>query len=299
MSNFENADVTTAVKELNNNPSVIAAKKLTESLITHHGKQVPKNSTESNSEKEKIETTLIELDDEDIIFKDEDVYAKVFLMEKTELEYIVLNTLKNIFADIYGVTLNMTTINGKIKYLFKTMFRYIPDNVYKNDDELKNSNKVRCISSTIEEEDEISKSSYAMKILNLYQQQQQQSYDASRYAKITKRAKEILIPLLFDDMYSDPKKKLNSSNSCIRTECGNGIMGMQSYTNIVAEITLDAPKVLSMLAGTNTKPKSSKFRYVLSPITNNIINTNTMYRIEKINRAAENRIRNKYGAMFE
>ena len=52
-----------------------------------------------------------------------------------------------------------------------------------------------------------------------------------------------------------------------------------------------------MLCG--TKEEAGKYDYNIIPIRNNAVNTDSLIRIEKVNKAKKNKIKNKFGIEFQ
>ena len=105
----------------------------------------------------------------------------------------------------------------------------------------------------------------------------------------------MLTEILFFGPNNKKKKWINGENFTLGTQVGSGFNGVK-YTNIIGNVFLDAEKVISMIS--SKYEDASKYEYNIIPLANNITNTDGLIKIEKVNKARKNSIRNKYGVQF-
>lgn len=283
MSNFNNNQKKYA--NVADCSELAAIKALNESLIGNHNY----NLGEADEETEKLNLKELSIPAEDIILKES--YSEDFLIEQSELENSVFGVFSEIFADIFSVKLMFTLEKG---YYFMCSFRYMTEEQFKQKQADCQDTMVRCINSSVEP-DAATKTSVAANIMMLVQHQTTNAYDATKYAKVTKEAKELLTNLLYFSKQNQKKKWIKGENYLITNQTGSSFDG-RTYSNIIGSVYLDAKKVIAMLG--SPAGESKKYEYNIIPITSNVTNTNAMIKIEKINTKTKNYIRNKYGVMF-
>lgn len=283
MSNFN----TNANLAIDSQEDLLAKMKaINESLIHNHSIQVEGDKEDNDTDYKDIAVT-----DEDAILTDP--YSIVYFKEQSELQNAVFGILSQIFADIFSVRLTMDLSRGG--FVFVCSFKYMTEQQFK--DKLSNSESalVRCITSTVDPEEIVSKNSIATNLINMVQLQNMNAYDATKYAKITKSAKELLTKLLYFSQDNPKHKWVNGNNYIITTQTGTSWTNV-TFTNIIGDVYLDAKAVLAMLAG---KDKKNKYEYNLVPAAFNATGSNSVIKIEQINVANKRRISSQLGAVFQ
>lgn len=268
-------------------PELATIRALNQSLIGNHNFKGVDDEPE-----EKLELKAIKIpEDELLLFRAP--MSQVDMIQTSELQNGVLGIFQEIFADVFSVKFMYDTQRG---FLFVVSFRYMTDEQYKSKVDEAGHALIRCIISSIAPEDAAAKNSVAANIMMLVQHQQINNYDASKYAKITKEAKEMLTDMLFFSINNKKKKWVKGENFTLDTQTGTGFAGGRSFTNIIGNVFLDAEKVLSVIS--SKYEDASKYEYNIIPVSNNITNTDSLIKIEKVNKARKNSIRNKYGVQF-
>lgn len=268
-------------------PELATIRALNQSLIGNHNFKGVDDEPE-----EKLELKAIKIpEDELLLFRAP--MSQVDMIQTSELQNGVLGIFQEIFADVFSVKFMYDTQRG---FLFVVSFRYMTDEQYKSKVDEAGHPLIRCIISSIAPEDAAAKNSVAANIMMLVQHQQINNYDASKYAKITKEAKEMLTDMLFFSINNKKKKWVKGENFTLDTQTGTGFAGGRSFTNIIGNVFLDAEKVLSVIS--SKYEDASKYEYNIIPVSNNITNTDSLFKIEKVNKARKNSIRNKYGVQF-
>lgn len=268
-------------------PELATIRALNQSLIGNHNFKGVDDEPE-----EKLELKAIKIpEDELLLFRAP--MSQVDMVQTSELQNGVLGIFQEIFADVFSVKFIYDTQRG---FLFVVSFRYMTDEQYKSKVDEAGHALIRCIISSIAPEDAAAKNSVAANIMMLVQHQQINNYDASKYAKITKEAKEMLTDMLFFSINNKKKKWVKGENFTLDTQTGTGFAGGRSFTNIIGNVFLDAEKVLSVIS--SKYEDASKYEYNIIPVSNNITNTDSLIKIEKVNKARKNSIRNKYGVQF-
>lgn len=268
-------------------PELATIRALNQSLIGNHNFKGVDDEPE-----EKLELKAIKIpEDELLLFRAP--MSQVDMIQTSELQNGVLGIFQEIFADVFSVKFMYDTQRG---FLFVVSFRYMTDEQYKSKVDEAGHSLIRCIISSIAPEDAAAKNSVAANIMMLVQHQQINNYDASKYAKITKEAKEMLTDMLFFSINNKKKKWVKGENFTLDTQTGTGFAGGRSFTNIIGNVFLDAEKVLSVIS--SKYEDASKYEYNIIPVSNNITNTDSLIKIEKVNKARKNSIRNKYGVQF-
>ena len=268
-------------------PELATIRALNQSLIGNHNFKGVDDEPE-----EKLELKAIKIpEDELLLFRAP--MSQVDMIQTSELQNGVLGIFQEIFADVFSVKFMYDTQRG---FLFVVSFRYMTDEQYKPKVDEAGHALIRCIISSIAPEDAAAKNSVAANIMMLVQHQQINNYDASKYAKITKEAKEMLTDMLFFSINNKKKKWVKGENFTLDTQTGTGFAGGRSFTNIIGNVFLDAEKVLSVIS--SKYEDASKYEYNIIPVSNNITNTDSLIKIEKVNKARKNSIRNKYGVQF-
>lgn len=268
-------------------PELATIRALNQSLIGNHNF---KGVDDEPEEKLKLKAIKIP-EDELLLFRAP--MSQVDMIQTSELQNGVLGIFQEIFADVFSVKFMYDTQRG---FLFVVSFRYMTDEQYKSKVDEAGHALIRCIISSIAPEDAAAKNSVAANIMMLVQHQQINNYDASKYAKITKEAKEMLTDMLFFSINNKKKKWVKGENFTLDTQTGTGFAGGRSFTNIIGNVFLDAEKVLSVIS--SKYEDASKYEYNIIPVSNNITNTDSLIKIEKVNKARKNSIRNKYGVQF-
>lgn len=268
-------------------PELATIRALNQSLIGNHNFKGVDDEPE-----EKLELKAIKIpEDELLLFRAP--MSQVDMIQTSELQNGVLGIFQEIFADVFSVKFMYDTQRG---FLFVVSFRYMTDEQYKSKVDEAGHALIRCIISSIAPEDAAAKNSVAANIMMLVQHQQINNYDASKYAKITKEAKEMLTDMLFFSINNKKKKWVKGENFTLDTQTGTGFAGGRSFTNIIGNVFLDAEKVLSVIS--SKYEDASKYEYNIIPVSNNITNSDSLIKIEKVNKARKNSIRNKYGVQF-
>lgn len=283
MSNF-NANANLAIDSQED--LLAKMKAINDSLIHNHSIQVEGDKEDNDTDYKDIAVT-----DEDAILTEP--YSIVYFKEQSELQNAVFGILNQIFADIFSVRLTMDLSRGG--FVFVCSFKYMTEQQFK--DKLSNSESslVRCITSTVDPEEIASKNSIATNLINMVQLQNMNAYDATKYAKITKSAKELLTKLLYFSQDNPKHKWVNGNNYIITTQTGTSWTNV-TFTNIIGDVYLDAKAVLAMLAG---KDKKNKYEYNLVPAAFNATGSNSVIKIEQINVANKRRISSQLGAVFQ
>ena len=283
MSNF-NANANLAIDSQED--LLAKMKAINDSLIHNHSIQVEGDKEDDDTDYKDIAVT-----DEEAILTEP--YSIVYFKEQSELQNAVFGILNQIFADIFSVRLTMDLSRGG--FVFVCSFKYMTEQQFK--DKLSNSETslVRCITSTVDPEEIVSKNSIATNLINMVQLQNMNAYDATKYAKITKSAKELLTKLLYFSQDNPKHKWVNGNNYIITTQTGTSWSNV-TFTNIIGDVYLDAKAVIAMLAG---KDKKNKYEYNLVPAAFNATGSNSVIKIEQINVANKRRISSQLGAVFQ
>lgn len=283
MSNF-NANANLAIDSQED--LLAKMKAINDSLIHNHSIQVEGDKEDDDTDYKDISVT-----DEDAILTEP--YSIVYFKEQSELQNAVFGILNQIFADIFSVRLTMDLSRGG--FVFVCSFKYMTEQQFK--DKLSNSETglVRCITSTVDPEEIVAKNSIATNLINMVQLQNMNAYDATKYAKITKSAKELLTKLLYFSQDNPKHKWVNGNNYIITTQTGTSWSNV-TFTNIIGDVYLDAKAVIAMLAG---KDKKNKYEYNLVPAAFNATGSNSVIKIEQINVANKRRISSQLGAVFQ
>lgn len=283
MSNF-NANANLAIDSQED--LLAKMKAINDSLIHNHSIQVEGDKEDDDTDYKDIAVT-----DEDAILTEP--YSIVYFKEQSDLQNAVFGILNQIFADIFSVRLTMDLSRGG--FVFVCSFKYMTEQQFK--DKLSNSETslVRCITSTVDPEEIVSKNSIATNLINMVQLQNMNAYDATKYAKITKSAKELLTKLLYFSQDNPKHKWVNGNNYIITTQTGTSWSNV-TFTNIIGDVYLDAKAVVAMLAG---KDKKNKYEYNLVPAAFNATGSNSVIKIEQINVANKRRISSQLGAVFQ
>ena len=283
MSNF-NANANLAIDSQED--LLAKMKAINDSLIHNHSIQVEGDKEDDDTDYKDIAVT-----DEDAILTEP--YSIVYFKEQSELQNAVFGILNQIFADIFSVRLTMDLSRGG--FVFVCSFKYMTEQQFK--DKLSNSESslVRCITSTVDPEEIVAKNSIATNLINMVQLQNMNAYDATKYAKITKSAKELLTKLLYFSQDNPKHKWVNGNNYIITTQTGTSWSNV-TFTNIIGDVYLDAKAVIAMLAG---KDKKNKYEYNLVPAAFNATGSNSVIKIEQINVANKRRISSQLGAVFQ
>ena len=283
MSNF-NANANLAIDSQED--LLAKMKAINDSLIHNHSIQVEGDKEDDDTDYKDIAVT-----DEDAILTEP--YSIVYFKEQSELQNAVFGILNQIFADIFSVRLTMDLSRGG--FVFVCSFKYMTEQQFK--DKLSNSETslVRCITSTVDPEEIVAKNSIATNLINMVQLQNMNAYDATKYAKITKSAKELLTKLLYFSQDNPKHKWVNGGNYVITTQTGTSWSNV-TFTNIIGDVYLDAKAVIAMLAG---KDKKNKYEYNLVPAAFNATGSNSVIKIEQINVANKRRISSQLGAVFQ
>ena len=283
MSNF-NANANLAIDSQED--LLAKMKAINDSLIHNHSIQVEGDKEDDDTDYKDIAVT-----DEDAILTEP--YSIVYFKEQSELQNAVFGILNQIFADIFSVRLTMDLSRGG--FVFVCSFKYMTEQQFK--DKLSNSETslVRCITSTVDPEEIVAKNSIATNLINMVQLQNMNAYDATKYAKITKSAKELLTKLLYFSQDNPKHKWVNGNNYIITTQTGTSWSNV-TFTNIIGDVYLDAKAVIAMLAG---KDKKNKYEYNLVPAAFNATGSNSVIKIEQINVANKRRISSQLGAVFQ
>lgn len=268
-------------------PELAAIRALNQSLVGSHYFKGADDEPE-----EKYDHKGIKISEDDLLLFRTPM-SQVDMIQTSELQNGVLGIFQEIFADVFSVKFIYDTQRG---FLFVVSFRYMTDDQYKSKTDEAGHVLYRCIDSSIAPEDAAAKNSVAANIMMLVQHQQINNYDASKYAKITKDAKEMLTDMLFFSINNKKKKWIKGENFTLDTQTGTGFAGGRSFTNIIGNVFLDAEKVLSVIS--SKYEDASKYEYNIIPVSNNITNTDSLIKIEKVNKARKNSIRNKYGVQF-
>lgn len=246
-----------------------------------------------DEEPEKLELKQIKIPKEDLLLFQAPM-SQTDMVQTSELQNGLLDIFQQIFADVFSVKFTYDTQRG---FIFTVAFRYLTDEQYKMKNEDSEGGLIRCISSSIEPDEAAAKNSIAANFMMMVQQQQVNSYDASKYAKISKEAKELLTDLLFFSPNNNKKKRwVNGENYTLANQTGTGFGGGRTFTNIIGTVFLDAEKVLALIS--QTSDEANKFEYSIVPVSNNITNTDSLVEIKKTSKQRKNQIRNKYGVQF-
>lgn len=265
-----------------NCPQLKAIREFKENMIGNH------NFSDTADVEEVLELKNINLPKEDLVlFNNSESYSVLDMIQVSELQNHVIGVFRDIFYDVFNVKfMKMGQYN---KYIFVISFKYTPE---VNEDGEK---KIRCITSSINPDDKAG-NSIANNLMMLTDQQQTSSSDASKYAKITKEAKELLTDLLIFGPNNKKRKWVKNENYTLDAKMGTAFNGVP-YNNIIGSVFLDANKVLEIVCG--TKDEKGKYDYNIIPAASNITNTDSIIKIEKVNKKRKNQIANKYGISFQ
>lgn len=261
-------------------PALEQVRKLNKAIIGNHNF----SSTTEEEPKEQITEKSVQLSDEDLIlFKKDDIYGQTMIISQTELQNSVRDMFKNLFCDVYGCAFNYEPEKG---YYFRLDAKYNPEEPEEG--------QMKIIESSMNP-DNISKNSIASTLLKMTQQQTINSYDASKYAKITSDAKSIFTPIIWCSKTNKKKNWNKGENYTLNCSTGNSAYNNVSYTNIVCSIFIDAQKLFPIIAGDED---GKKYIYTVRSVANNLANNDTLFKIERIYPSTKRHVSNKYGAQI-
>ena len=213
-------------------------------------------------------------------------------IEKSEMNNALLGIFQRIFCDVLSAQLEYS--NRYNKWMFVINFRFMTDEQFKAAQDESTDELVRAVSSTFNPEEKTG--GIAEMFISLTNQQNMSSSDISKYASITKEAKERLTEILFFDPRTNPKKKwIKGENYDIVHTVQTSYNGAR-FSNIIASVYLDAEKVMSVLCSTIDDRKTYKFTF--EPSSTKINNQDCLFRIHRISVKHKRLLTSKYGIQF-
>lgn len=220
------------------------------------------------------------------------VYHMSELIEKSELNNALLSILQKLFADVYAAQLEYS--NRYNKWMFVVNFRYLTDDQFKAIQDENIDKLLKAVSSTFDPQANKT-GGVAETLMSLVSNQNMSSSDVSKYASITKGAKEYLVNFLYYAPTNKKKKWVRGENYDIQHVVQTSYNG-QRYSNIVASVYLDAERVLSMLCA--TADDRDKFKFTLSPSSTKINNMDGLFDVHRYSKARRRKLSSKYGIQF-
>lgn len=282
----------------NNNNFLDSLKKLKKDIENGGSKNAITNLAEE--ETEKYEEKTIEIDDKDLLFDNKNPFSISKCCQKSDVERYYYNVLMHIFGDVCSVNL-VEHAKFPNNWVFEVYFNYTT----KEQVEAKKKafditeDLTNAISSKLDPEKLKNTVSMAETIISISKIQAQNSYDASKYAQITKSAKELMSSLIFripkGPMNPNGKLWVDKQNYVLYTTTGQQNT-IKTYTNIQACVVLDAVKVLETIAA--TKDERGKVDFVIENKAYNALKTDAFLEIKKINKDERNKLSSKYGVRF-
>lgn len=243
---------------------------------------------------EKLELKTLDLsNDELILFNDapDCVYRMTELIEKSELNNAILSIMQGIFADVFSAQLVYSAKYNK--WMFVLEFRYITDDQFNNMPE--NKNLTRALESSFNPSNK--SRGIAETLISISKNQSISSSDASKYAKLTKQAKENLTFALFFSKNNKKKKWVKGENYNINYTVQNGYNGTR-YSNIIASVYLDAEKIIEALCITKEDRDKNKYKIAIAPYGTKMNNMDEIFAIHRYSKAKRRKIATKYGVTF-
>ena len=249
-----------------------------------------------SEEKEKYEIKEIVLEDDELflfkgITKDLDYYKVSALTQISEINRQVFKFLSGLFADVISVNLELNP--AKKGWVFVTSFKFLTPDQFKEIKKECDEEVYRAVSSTIDPDNR--PTSLAQSMLQVYGNQSMSSSDISKYASITKEAKELLTNIAWFDPRNNKRRWVKDETYTIKQNSQTAYNG-RSYNNIIATIYLDSEKVLDLLC-TSASEKGS-YEYSLCPSSTNITGTDCIMQVDRINKRVKKQLSLKYGIEF-
>lgn len=273
-------------------PQVAAAKALTASMIRGNSNYV---GTVDPDPEEKLVLKDIRLQkDELMLFKnaDESSYYCADLAEKTQMNNTLLSIMQRLFADVFSAQLEYSSKHNK--WLFVLSFRFLTADQFKAVNDESEHELLQAVSSTFDPSTNTT-GSIGENLIALNNNQNMTASDATKYARITKEAKELLTNFVFFPQTNSKKRWVRYENYDIHYFSQPSYNG-QVYSNIVANVYLDAEKVLGMLCC--VAEDRDKYKFTLAPTANKVTNMDSLFDIKRINKARRRKLSAKYGIQF-
>ena len=224
-------------------------------------------------------------------------YSIEEIVSQSKIENFTTTFLKNIFADVINTKLVYRTVQGISRWVLKCDFKFMTDHEFdaiKTEDpdtELK-----RAVSSSFEPTKE---RGLAETILALNDNQQISASDVTKYASITKEAKQFLTNFIyFYDNKNKKKRWVRGENYDISYFSQNAFNGVK-YNNIIASIYIDAEIALSIFCA--TKEDKGKYKFALRPLADNLttMEQNSLFKLRRISKKIRKTRSNEYGIQFQ
>lgn len=287
MSNQNNNNTTI------NSSSAAAIRSIRESMIRGNSNYIGEVSGNADPDME-IKPKLINLHKDELLFFSDvpdTAYCCVELKEKSEINNAFLQILQKLFADVISAQLEYS--NKFNRWIFVTSFRFITNEQFEaieanSDDEL-----YRAVNSTFDPTQKQT-SSIAENLLSMQSVQNMPASDATRYASISKEAKELLYNFVYFGNTKN-KKWIRDENYEIKHVTNTSYNGSR-YNNIIANIYLDAEKVLSLLGAVAEDKK--KYLFTLNPISSKMNNMDNLFEVKRYSLLKRRKYSAKYGIQF-
>ncbi|MEE3397825.1 MAG: hypothetical protein VZR64_00020 [Eubacterium sp.] len=217
------------------------------------------------------------------------------MIEKSKLQTNLLNVLKKIFADAYGVDLvYYPTYN---KWVFQVMFYFMSDEQFKQvceDSGLEPGKDIfRALDSKINTLENAG-NSVGQTLLAITNSQVQSTMDASKYASFSTAAKEYLSNMIFTNGDKKPRW-INEHNYKLATVSNTGYNG-QRFNNLVGIVVLDAEEVLARFCA--TIENRNKYRFVLDNPKDKMNGYDTLFTVKMVNKKRKAVLQNECGVRF-
>lgn len=281
------------INVLNNvsDPDLAKLKELEQSLIGNNNSHLALN----DEPEEELDEKGVELSDDELFrfkgIRKENVYSVSDIAEISELNEYVFKLISGIFADTVACNLVYEPRRG---WIIQSVFRYMLQDQFDAVVKESDSTMYRVLSSTVDP-NSISSSSVAQTLLKIVDNQTTSNSDITKYASITKDAKELLTSMAWFDRNNKKRKWIKDDTykiDCINQPAFNG----QSYNNIIATVYLDAEKVLDTIC--SIAKEKGDWEYSIVQIASKVTKTDALIKIIKTNKSRKRKIASKYGVCF-
>ena len=219
-------------------------------------------------------------------------YEIIEVAEESELNNYVFNLFKAIFGDIVAADLRYDA--NYHKWLVALTFKFLTDEQFKAVQDDSTNTLVRTVSSTFDPSSQKT-GGVAETLLNLVSTQNMSASDISKYASISKEAKEYLVSYMFFSQTNKKKKWINGENYNIVLQTARSYNGV-SYSNILATIFLDAEKFMKFICATSAD--RAKYNFAFEAISSKTNSQDILLYFHRYSVAKKRKLASKYGINF-
>lgn len=246
---------------------------------------------------EEIKIKDIEIGKDEILLfnnsSDNSIYHMSDLIEESTLNNTLLAIMKGIFADVFSVQLKYRSGNEFNKWVFIVGFRYLtPEQYAAAKSEAQNNELIRGVSSTF---DPSKSNSIAETFMSLVSNQNMSASDASKYASLTKELKGVFYNYMLFARNDKKHRWTPGVNYNVHNVVQTGMNGMM-YHNIIADVYLDAEKVLNMLCCANED--RDKFKFTLSVNSSKTNAKDSLFEVHRYSKDRRRKLSMQYGIQF-